>query len=445
MSERYPTSVDSAVIGVESSLSLARNGMPEEALFKLEEMELSIGNLSARVDYSETDTDRHFLYWLFLVRATLLIDLGRLSDAKRLLELVLETAGASEKHCQRGEATCFLGEIVRTSMILARTKGYEGMFNSSIEISMRAIRTILESSHEGFDQHLVELAKQIDEYGEALGYDELSTKIGTRPEKRNNGEVARSRAGWKYPIALNGSFVEEFKRRYNSLRRTIFDVDTVSPTIRRARLLEALEVVDEWRNSVPYSIEARSIQLELKLALAAAEVETDMFENFDNLFSEIDRDIETFLLEAPEMSDARREIAVWLYSLSRAILIHQFENAETRTQFFLLSARCLSAAYEMLEHLRSVGPVTQAVALNACSVSHLVAKSNEMIGQNELAESHRLRRDRILSEVLRRDPRNDRATKLKGLYGVGHPETQPSRHSEISDISSWTWSIEPLV
>jgi hypothetical protein len=443
MNERYEDDLKNVTAEIDSSLRLARDGMIQAALLSLENAEILTGDLSIRADDSGFDSNRQILCWLLLVRASLLVDLGRLSEAEPLLESVLLLAGIG-KQCIQSPAEQMNQEIARASLILARAASHQGQFSRAIATLVRASQVLLKSAHSDLQEHLAELSYRIDEYGKVLGYESLSRKLVGTVGRETRAPGGTERGTWRYPIPLSGA-AEPFKGRYNELREMIFKPGALTPAEKSEKLLRALEVVNEWSDHVPYSIEARSIHLELNLALAMTVIQTDKLEDFESLFFQIEREIEPIVIETPEVVDIRRSIADWLYSLGRTILTREYEYQETRTKFFLLGARCLSGAYEMLDELRASEPVTQAIALSACSVSQFIAKANDMVGQRDLADSHRLRSDRILKEVLLRDPNNDRALKLAELYKASGSETQSSEHPEISDVSSWEWSIDRLI
>jgi hypothetical protein len=445
MIERSEADIKNVTTEIESSLRLARDGMIDAALLALENAEMVTGDLSIRADGSGFESNRQILCWLLLVRANFLVDLGRPSEAEPLLESILEMAGMnSEGELVPDRTEQMPQEIARASLILARAAGYQGQFNRAILTLVRASKTIRGRSPADLEGYLDELSYRIDEYGSVLGYESLSRKLVGSVERETSAQGRIEREKFVYPIPLSGT-AEAFKHRYNALREKIFERGALTPEEKSETLLQALEVVNEWSNHAPYSVEARSVHIELNLTLAMALVQTDRLEDFDGLFFQIEQEIEAPLTEAPEVVDAKRNIANWLYSLGRVILTREYKDQETRAKFFLLGARCLSGAYETLDDLRSSGRVTQAVALSACYVSQLIAKLNDMVGQPDLANSHRLRRDRILSEVLRRDPKNDRALRIFEHYLATPPQSPSSEHPEISDVSTWEWSIDRLV
>lgn len=425
---------------VESAFLLAQEGQIEVALLVLEEAELKIGSVSVGADDADRLELRMFC-WLLLVRATLLVDCGRLSDAELVAGSVLSLTTSAERNCFHPANSCLIREYARAAMIMASIFASRGRFNMAFEMLKNAWKIISESDQLHLEKYMAEVLDRVDDYGSALGYTSLSTALERRTTGEGRKVESESGAGWAYPLPLSGP-AEPFKRRYNELHHEIYGRGQLPPIEKGEKLTVALELVDEWKKVVPYSIEARSIQFELHFSLAITRIQTDEIEDFDYLFSEIEQEVEQLLTDAPENIDLGREVAIWLYSLSNAIFSHVFADQETRIKFFLLAERCISGAYEFLDQLRATQPVTQAIALNASSVSNLVAKANDYLGQGELAADHRLRRDRILDEVLLRDPRNDRALRLAELYKLTR---SAFKSSEISDVSSWNWSIDPLI
>jgi len=72
---------------------------------------------------------------------------------------------------------------------------------------------------------------------------------------------------------------------------------------------------------------------------------------------------------------------------------------------------------------------------------NLVAIAKDWINSDNEASTYRLKRDRILSNLLSRDPKNDLAIRLKKVYEETSLDSDPQMWS---DVEKWDWQISPL-
>jgi hypothetical protein len=289
-----------------------------------------------------------------------------------------------------------------------------------------------------------DIRERINEYGNLLGYESLSKRLLGDVEQLDEGGATK-RQEWPSPIPLGGEVLSGFQRRYNRLRNTIFDDTKSDLPLKYERLQKALAIADDWHASLPSSIEARLIRIQILFLREELAIQLDLVHDLEEELMIIDAEIGKFFRDAPEYVDSHRDISWHLYSLGRTILAQHFDDDAKRPRMFWAAAKCLSGSFEILNGDRHRASVTQAVALNMCSISHLIALSNDMLKQTELAAWHRSRRDSILRHVLLLDPNNDRAVSLAKLYEV-NPLRSGSLSAEIEEeVSSWRWSIIPLV
>ncbi len=140
------------------------------------------------------------------------------------------------------------------------------------------------------------------------------------------------------------------------------------------------------------------------LSKAKIEIEMNLVDEFNTSMEEIHE-----LLGSTLGQFSRNHIylkldsAESLCALGTAILYHDFDNDDVMRHGFVYAMNCIASAQSLLEEIRTISVVTQAVALQESLIANIAAISQDMIGQSEKASWFRSRRIVIIRELLRRE------------------------------------------
>ena len=190
-----------------------------------------------------------------------------------------------------------------------------------------------------------------------------------------------------------------------------------------------------------FSVPAQEMKLRFLVEKSQIEFQLGDLGSFRASIERINSQLDRLVNDFSDNDFLLLQSARWTSVIARAVLFNEYESQEAFQDHFWLAVNCLTTSQNILEAIREESPVNQAIALRECLVMNLVAIAKDWINSDNEASTYRLKRDRILSNLLSRDPKNDLAIRLKKEY----EETSLDSHPQMwSDVEKWDWQISPL-
>jgi hypothetical protein len=326
------------------------------------------------------------------------------------------------------------------TMLVARINTLLGNYSEAIVELQRLAQKLLLSSEEEALNVGRETKRLIESVGEILGYRRVSLRLGSGGSREIFGSASDR---WNdqglnpSPVSFGSKINREFVEKYMHFQLQVIWTVTSRFDEYRSNVEEICELMDDWRLSEPFSVEVRVIRVHYSSLLLSTRLALDSYAEFDEIWTTELNEIVELLDETDECVDARRQMCEDLTSLARDILHHRFTSEDLAKEFFLIASTMLGLSYALLDESE---PVTQAIALAAIEVSSAMYDAYDLGAQHDLARWQHERRDAILSELLSRDPENDRARFIA--------ERQPISGADsvvLAEVKSWNWDITALI
>jgi hypothetical protein len=427
---------------VKGALDLVENDFVEEGLNELVNCEVL---LTARLPENEIQYQslhRHLLYWIALQRAAILSELAYFDEAREILESIqFSLIDFGLLDCGNLE-DCFCLEFATSSLEIANVFAALGQFIDAIGC-IKGLAGKLPNVHRLEDQNLSQRSRSaLLMWGNSLGYDNVDSRLGIQlDDSPEHGASAVKEHHWKFPIPLRGTAYNEFEKGFF---REVQEFRKISESEMKSRLHSAktlCTLARSWTNALSYSEVAQQYFTRFLLFKAKIEIEMNLVDEFNSSMEEIHELLGSTLEQFPNHIYLKLDSAESLCALGTTILYHDFDNDDVMRHGFVYAMNCIASAQSLLEEIRTISVVTQAVALQESLIANIAAISQDMIGQGEKASWFRSRRIVIIRELLRRDPRNDLANRLKENYR----EMRLAVDSEVeNDITNWNWRVVPL-
>jgi hypothetical protein len=386
---------------------------------------------------------RHAHLWLQLSRSSILNDVSRFSEAADLMENICVAAEQLENNCYGEGLDCFAPELLAASACLARVFASQGRFDDALVTLTNVHHKISSFRHRSLSAFNRSNAKLIDEFGEALGYSNLSSKVDFQLKSdRSTGRDGHDGEDWEFPLPLTGPTNAQFYMRLRTEVEPVSSQGRVNLEDRLSNENRKLTVLNEWSEASPYSNDASFRRVGSLFEMATLEVLLDLVEQFFDTWPMLYEEALKFKVKAPEYVDAHRSFGSGFYRLGIAIIDHNFDDEATRQRMSKLVTACASEGLDLFRQAQKTAPTTQANALIGCVLMNLMAANMDGMGNKKLAKHIRNQRNAVLKEILVRDPNNGRAKELLKQYGPAKRWVNPKIADEIG---AWNWSIVPTV
>lgn len=428
------------VASMRKALNRLADGEVECALVNMEELETSIRDFSIQCSESEYFEAKHLLMWSMLHRAVALSEISDLESSRAVLESVL-TEIRTQESAGRHHAGCFCQEHITASIELAKVMAGLGLFNAAI-IKLVALDSELERLHrmplQSNDDSLVAL---VGMWGDYLGYETLDSRLKMKFRGTTKAAAINDSNYWVFPIPLRGEAHNSYKDRSRALLQQASDHWGIDYEALQGKSQLIREQLEGWIRAAPYSVEANEQLIKFLFAESEHAIETDDYDHFVEIMESTNPVLSQIVNEHSNNVFLLLKVARWLCSLSRKIAYHDYETEELYQHYYWFGANCLESARNVLQAIEETSAITQAIGLRECIATNLYALESEMISKFSDALYLRGRRDRILSEILFRDPDNDLANQLAKEYAQSAVPMDPEVER---DIANWNWSIVPL-
>jgi hypothetical protein len=417
-----------------------RTGDIESGIACLEISELQFLDAVDTPISGQSSAPKHALLWLLLIRALIYIDLARLRDAETLLERVRSLIVGQERYCDGLRNHCFCDELIVADLRLSKVYALRGDFNQAIQTLLMIKRDVPPNMHSWAISYDKEIAFLLEEYGESLGYANLSSRLDYSILSVGNIE-SRSLAIWTPPFPIDGPVFSEFQSDYFELTSGSLKTDG-SEIHQLTRSRQLIDLLEAWHTAAPYSMNVRSDRLFTLFSVVELQIKLDMIDECFNTLEQIESEIQYFFDSTPEKRDFHREVEKFIYRFALTLMRHKYQDFTTSKRMTRLAGKYLSRALDMFDDSRQESHVTQASGLVTSMISSVLEVSFELMSREDLALEQHHRRFSILDQILRRDPKNDRAIRLNAKR---HDLDEVIDDDTALEISTWNWSVVPIL
>jgi hypothetical protein len=444
MEDEQELYVEELARGVQEAFASFRIGEIELGLGILEKLEFEILDAFLAPTIGNKFENRRALLWLLSVRALIFVDLGRLQEATKVLESVRASAAEHEESCAGQVDTCFCDELVLASLHLSSVQSQQGRFDLAIQTLVKIKDVVPDQSHFEYQEYNHQIATWLEEFGDALGYNDLTARVDYSISSIGSLSLplsATRSAHWRPPIQIEGPIFEKFESDYALITNELSEIGNSDLGKQLELQRRKIELLNVWLADAPFSTNARCDRLITIYSVLELLLQLNQIDDLLILLSTFDSEIEFLFEWTLEKTGFHRDVERFIYRFAVMLMRHTYDDDATKDKMFRLAGQYLSAGLDLFDESRQVTPVTQATGLVTSLLSNVLDVSYRMLSRDDLALHQRNRRDIILSEILRRDPLNDQARELIERHRNIDDMLDPGMVTEITD---WNWFVTPI-
>lgn len=407
------------------------------ALEHLDEIEDSIGEDLLL----ESNAEHYWIMWIQLQRALVLYEVSDLVGAMNLLEVVIEAAESTLLTTNASGSECVCELLATASTTLAEVMAAQGLIHAGVNRLTVLNEFLRKIGHVPGPDVREAISNLVNMWGSYLGYDSLEKRLILDWDENLHSDDYKSVDHWRFPIPLRGEAHSLRRDRVLALVRLTSENGELRIRSNDDAIQKLRQELEEWRAMAMYSIESNGLLANFLLAFAEHCIEIDDFDSFTETMDTANLIVSQVVNDHSDDVFFLLRTARWLCSLSRTIVYHSYQTEESYQHYYWFGANCLATARNLLQAIENVAAVNQAIGLRDCIATNLAALENEMISKSSEAFLLRGRRDRMLAEILLRDPDNDLGKRLNIEYAATIVPIDPEIEREIANLN---WSIVAL-
>jgi len=408
------------------------DGNSEVSIDRLSDLERSLRAGQGALDDAEK---RHCILWTQLQRAAIQEEVCDLEDAEILLRQILSETRRLTRLDLTGLRECYCLEHFNSSLSLARVLMYRGEFSESIRLLDSTDEALIGLPFHGSPVSFEEMTSLKYLSSEMLGYDRGVPDYEDRSLRAETDP--KSDLHWRIPAALCGDNYARLRNEREVFLETYQTMDGFSEE-RFDALLLLRASISRWADEFPAAVIPKQWNALYEVRKASFEIELNRLEVLEETMNSAQMLLEEELEVSAESVFHYLALVRELVSLATAIGWHEYGDDELRRRLVQLSYLCVTTSRNLLDLVFENSPLTQAVGIVTAKCSSVASSVFEMFGQSQQAIEEGTRCRTIIEEVLKRDPDNDVAGRLKIAFDKVPVHTDLAIEAEVRGLN---WSI----
>jgi hypothetical protein len=423
----------------ENSMNLAldafQRGLIEHSISLLSELE---NGILASAQSKSSGRVSHLRFWSMLQRASIHEDVHEFDVAESELREIRASLARLSSRTRQNLSECFCIETGETMMLQASVMAAQ----SNLAAALRAIDELaayFDNNDYHGDGSIFERMTSLRQFSyDLLGHDDVHRYVRRQNGTDKNEKILYG-SHWEAPIKLCGIAYNDFLEEYVIRHQAYVDAGN-SDSLERYESLVDLELcLERWVSEFPASMIAKYLLVRCSLWKARSEIACDKYLDFEATMDSLQLQFEALFEGSGEGVVDLLNTVRSLNPLAIQIAFHDYSDSDMALKYLPLSYGCVVTGASLLDFAADAGPLNQAYGIVASLFSDTAAGVYEKVGKPSEALEEMSRSVSIIEEVLRRDPLNDRALRLKSAYD----RALLARDDEIDDeIRRLDWAID---
>ena len=411
------------------------SGLVEVAIDRIRELEHSLRTHDVALDEIER---LHCIEWCRIQRVALWNEMSDLTCAEELIDdVVEELATVPVRHPMLAQE-CFCIEQMTAGLLKADVLKSRGYFSQAIRVLDDLYLSFRHATFHGDSSCFGQMTSLRSVCSEYLGHDSDSVVyVGGR----NNSNDQSHETHWTIPVPLCGVMYSAYQGEWSERSAEYHFVDEDSAIEKYDALNSLRDFTSTWAEQFPEAMVPRQRLTIYELWRARLEMRLELFEQFESTTEALQEELDSELESSSESVYHYLAVVRSLVALALDVGWHDYPTEEFRSRYVPVSYGCIVTGANLIEILTEECPVDQALALVISKHSNTAAGIYQLFEQFNEAASEDSKCRVIINELLKRDPMNEVALRLRVAYlsivVVIDPEIEAT-------IQNWNWSIETV-
>lgn len=420
---------------IEYAMQPLHLGLTEVALNRLSDLERDLRAQEAKFNSTETF---HLTAWTQIQRAAIFEEVCSYEDAEAVLIAVVRDRAHTTSVYRQSPSSCFCIEVSTATMALARIRRSRGDFFGAMKLIAELHMNLGQDLYHGDQTLYLEMQSLWIFCAELLGHDgEKRRWLDPRSAKLLRAALA-SIDHWRIPSPILGNVFSDHADKYAKSRLDFEAVENEDAKSRYELLCELFDTTTSWSRAFPSASTPTRLLALYSLWKARCEIELELFPELESSMLNAEEEMQILLDRGCASPLTLITVVRALLPLATEIAFHRYSSEDSRSRYFPISYGCIITGESLLAEYLENWPVTQALALAQSLFSNTASSIYEMVGRYPEAISEMKKSVAVIDELLKLDPLNHQAQRLRKSYGNALVSSDASTQELVT---KWEWLV----